>query len=116
VDHRGTLRPLLAQRFRQQSSATWLDVLAAAEVPCGPINDIVSAFESAEAGALGMTVTQNHPAWGAIRQVGVPFSLAATPASIRTPPPTLGEHTDEILLSLGYDAEAISDLRARGVV
>ena len=81
-----------------------------------PINDIVAAFESPEAAALGMTVAQEHPAWGVIRQVGIPFALSETPASIRRPPPTLGEHTDEILASLGYDPAAIADLRARSVV
>jgi formyl-CoA transferase len=63
-----------------------------------------------------MTVEQTHPAWGAIRQVGVPFRLSATPASIRTAPPRLGEHTDEVLGELGLSAQAIDQLRRRGVV
>ena len=112
--------PNSARSWRSDSGSgrtpTWLDDLAGAEIPCGPINDIVAAFESAEAAALGMTVTQEHPAWGAIRQVGVPFVLSETPASIRTPPPTLGEHTDEILASLGYDADGDRRPPTRGVV
>jgi crotonobetainyl-CoA:carnitine CoA-transferase CaiB-like acyl-CoA transferase len=63
-----------------------------------------------------MTVEQEHPAWGVIRQVGIPFRLAATPATVRTPPPTLGQDTDAILAELGFDRDAIADLRARGVV
>ena len=67
-------------------------------------------------GAGEWTVEQEHPAWGLIRQVGIPFQLSATPASIRTPPPTLGEQTDEILTELGYDEKAVLDLHARGIV
>jgi formyl-CoA transferase/CoA:oxalate CoA-transferase len=63
-----------------------------------------------------MTVEQEHPAWGVIRQVGIPFRLSETPASIRTPPPALGEQTDEILAALGYAPAEIAGLRERGIV
>ena len=55
----------------------------------------------------------DHPAWGLIRQVGIPFELSATPASIRIPPPLLGQDTDAILADLGYDAAEIAGV-ARG--
>jgi len=63
-----------------------------------------------------MTVEQQHPAWGVIRQVGLPFQLAGTPASIRTPPPTLGQNTDAILGELGYSTAEIHALRERAIV
>ena len=116
VEHRAELRRILAERLRERSSADWLTALDAAEIPAGPIRDIVEAFASPEAVALGMTVEMEHPAWGVIRQVGVPFELSRTPATIRTPPPLLGEGTDEILAELGYDAAAISALRAGDIV
>jgi crotonobetainyl-CoA:carnitine CoA-transferase CaiB-like acyl-CoA transferase len=116
VEHRAELRPILAARFAERPTADWLTALDTAEIPCGPINDIVAAFASPEAVALGMTVEQEHPAWGVIRQVGIPFQLAGTPASVRTPPPALGEHTVVVLGELGFDASEIADLRARGVV
>jgi crotonobetainyl-CoA:carnitine CoA-transferase CaiB-like acyl-CoA transferase len=116
VERRAQLRPILAERFAASSTGEWLAALDAAGIPCGPINDVVAAFASPEAVELGMTVEQEHPAWGVIRQVGIPFRLAATPASIRTPPPTLGEDTDAILAELGFDADAIADLRSRGVI
>jgi len=115
VERRAALRPILAARFAERTSADWLAALDAAEIPCGPINDILAAFESPEAVALGMTVEQEHPAWGVIRQVGIPFRLSETPASIRTPPPSLGQDTDAILAELGYAAAEVAALRARGV-
>ena len=116
VEHRTELRRILADRLRERSSADWLAALEAAEIPVGPIRDIVEAFASPEAVALGMTVELEHPAWGVIRQVGVPFELSATPATIRTPPPLLGEGTDAILGELGYDAAVIASLRRAEVV
>ena len=116
VERRAELRPILAARFAERTAASWLTALDAAEIPCGPINDIVAAFASPEAAALGMVVELEHPAWGVIRQVGIPFQLSETPASIRTPPPTLGQDTDAILGELGYGPGEIADLRARGIV
>jgi crotonobetainyl-CoA:carnitine CoA-transferase CaiB-like acyl-CoA transferase len=116
VANRATLRALLAARFRELGTAEWTAVLEAGEIPNGPIHDIAAAFASPEAEALGMTVEQEHPAWGVIRQVGLPFRLSETPASIRTPPPAIGQDTDAILGELGYSAEEVAGLRARGVV
>jgi crotonobetainyl-CoA:carnitine CoA-transferase CaiB-like acyl-CoA transferase len=113
---RTALRPIIAARFMSRGAASWLSALDAASIPCGPINDIVSAFASVEARALGMIVEQEHPAWGVIRQAGIPFQFSETPASIRTPPPMLGEQTDAILGELGYPPAEIVELHERGVV
>jgi crotonobetainyl-CoA:carnitine CoA-transferase CaiB-like acyl-CoA transferase len=116
VEGRAALRPAMAARFATRSTADWLAALEAADIPCGPINDVLAAFASPEAEALGMTVELEHPAWGLIRQVGVPFQLAATPASVRTAPPALGEHTDEVLAELGYGAAEVARLHRTGIV
>jgi crotonobetainyl-CoA:carnitine CoA-transferase CaiB-like acyl-CoA transferase len=116
VERRADLRPILAARFAERPSAAWLSALDAAEIPCAPINDVVAAFDSDAAAALGMSVEMEHPAWGSIRQIGLPFTLSATPASIRLPPPTLGQDTDAILGELGYSASEIQVLRTNGVV
>ena len=115
VDNRADLRPILAARFAERPTADWLAVLDAAEIPCGPINDVAAAFASPQAQARAMTVDVEHPVLGSVRQVGLPFSFSATPASIRTAPPLLGEHTDEILAELGYDAAARRNLADEGV-
>ncbi|MEO5885574.1 MAG: CoA transferase [Candidatus Limnocylindrales bacterium] len=116
VGHRVALRSILAERFATHTSARWHVILEAAEVPCGPIEDIVAAFESPEAQALEMAVDVEHPALGILRQAGIPLRFARTPGAIRTAPPLLGEHTDEVLAGLGYTVGEVADLRARDVV
>ncbi len=116
VEARAILRPLLAARFATRSSADWLAALEAAEVPSGPITDVLAAFASPEAEALGMSVEVEHPAFGALRQVGIPIEFAATPGAIRTAPPLLGEHGDAVLAELGYGPDEVERLRAADVI
>jgi crotonobetainyl-CoA:carnitine CoA-transferase CaiB-like acyl-CoA transferase len=116
VTNRAALRPLLAGRLATESSATWLARFAAAEVPAGPINDLAAAFASPQVAALGLLTEVVHPVLGPLLQVGPPFELHATPASVRTAPPLLGEQTDAILAELGYAAEEVVRLRDGGTV
>ncbi len=116
VRNRAVLRPLLAERFAARNSSEWLAALDAAGVPCGPVNDVLAAFAQPQARAREMEVTIEHPSLGPIRQVGLPYKLSATPASIRSAPPLLGEHADEILAELGYDPAAIAALRSSGII
>jgi crotonobetainyl-CoA:carnitine CoA-transferase CaiB-like acyl-CoA transferase len=115
VTEREALRPLLAARFTTRTTTAWLEVLDAAQIPCGPINDVAAAFASPQAVARSMTVEVEHPVLGAVRQVGLPFRLSSTPASIRTAPPLLGEHTAAVLAELDYDPADIAALAASGV-
>ncbi|MDP8904688.1 MAG: CoA transferase, partial [Chloroflexota bacterium] len=85
-------------------------------VPCAPVNDVLAALGQAQAAAREMVVDVAHSAVGPVRQVGVPLKLSATPASIRSAPPLLGEHSDEVLAELDYGASEIADLRAEQVV
>jgi crotonobetainyl-CoA:carnitine CoA-transferase CaiB-like acyl-CoA transferase len=114
VANRDELIGTLAERFAERSSAEWLAALDAAEIPAGPINDIAAAFESPW--AADRTVELEHRRLGRTRQVRPPFELSATPATVRTPPPVLGEHTDEILAELGVDASELERLRREGIV
>ena len=116
VVNREALIPLLAARFASDTSAAWLARLDAAGIPAGPILDLPTAFSSPQAQALGVRVPLDHPKRGSVDQVAPPYGLSATPAAVRTPPPLLGEDTDDILANAGYAPEDIRSLRDAGVV
>jgi formyl-CoA transferase/CoA:oxalate CoA-transferase len=116
VASRDALCPLIAARLATEPTTTWLARFAQADVPAGPINDLGAAFASAQVVARGLLTVVEHPVLGKLRQVGPPFELHLTPASVRTAPPLLGEHTDAILAELEYAAEEVARLRDAGTV
>ena len=116
VTNREELIRRLDERLRQRSGAGWLEAFEAAGIPAGPIRDIAAAFEAPQAVATGARVRLEHPSLGAVDQVRSPMELDATPATIRRPPPALGEHSREILSGAGYDDAAIDRLAADGVI
>ncbi|MFZ1268420.1 MAG: CoA transferase [Anaerolineae bacterium] len=114
LQHRADLIPLLAEVFATQDASFWLERLRAADIPCGPINEVDEALNDPQVVARGMIVEQEHPVVGPVRSVGNPVHLSETPVSYRLPPPSLGQHTVEVLRSLGYADEQIEQLRAEG--
>ena len=116
VDHRADLRPLIAARLATRPTAEWVAALDAAQVPNGAVADVLGAFDSRDAEALGMSSTIEHPSLGVLRQAGIPLVFEATPGAIRTAPPLLGEHTDQVLDELGYSGAEIAFLHDTGVV
>jgi crotonobetainyl-CoA:carnitine CoA-transferase CaiB-like acyl-CoA transferase len=110
VDHRAELRPLLAARFLERSTASWLAELEGLDVPAGAVADIDAAFASPEATALDMLVEVEHPALGVLRQAGIPIRFDRTPGSVDQAPPLLGEHTQEILTEIGWPLDETEQL------
>ena len=101
VENRTSLHEALGERFRTRTTAAWLDVLGSAGVACGPVLGIDEALAHPAALALGMVQELDHPTAGRIRLLGLPVKLGGTPAAIHRPPPTLGQHTRELLEELG---------------
>lgn len=114
--HRDELDEEMRKLFRTKSSAEWLDLMNRAGVPCGPVNTIDKVFADAHIAAHEMLVEQQHATIGPVRVLGVPVKLSRTPGAVRSPAPLLGQHTAEILGSLGYGADAIEALKEEGVV
>jgi len=116
VSHRDELLPLVADAMASRTSAQWMELLDAAGVPVGPIQTVDEVVTDPQVLARGMVGEVEHPTAGTLRTIGCPVRLTATPPQVRTAPPTLGQHTDDILAELGLDQTRIDDLRARGAV
>ncbi len=116
VTNRDTLIPRITKALAARGCAEWTDRLNAAGVPAGPVNTVPAALEQPQVAAREMVVELEHPVAGMLRMLGTPLKLSAQPASIRRPPPVLGQHTDEILAEAGYSAGRIAELREAGVI
>jgi succinate--hydroxymethylglutarate CoA-transferase len=117
VEHRALIDDLVGQVLARDTADAWLTKLKAAGIPCGRINSVAGALDDPQTAARGMVETVEHPGIGPLRMLGIPFKFSETPCSVRRPPPTLGQHTDEILTQeLGMDTDAIAALRRDHVV
>jgi formyl-CoA transferase len=111
VENRAALTLLLAEVFAKRTTREWVEALEAAGVPNGPINNLKQVFEG------GVKIELDHPTAGRVPLVASPMRFSATPLEHKRPPPTLGQHTDEILREiLGMDAPAIAKLREMKIV
>ena len=117
VQHREILIPLLQAIFQAQEIDFWLEEIAAAGIPCGPVQTIDQVFSDPQVLARDMVWMMPHPTAGEVSLVGSPLKLSETPVAARLHPPLLGEHTEEVLTSLlGYSAEEIVRLRKESVL
>ncbi len=115
--NRDTLIPTLQEVFLARSYEEWEGVLLPRGIPMGAINGIGEVVKHPQVAARGTLVEMDHPRAGKVRMVGAPVRLSETPGSVRSPAPTLGEHTDEVLRDvLGLPASDISALRSSGAI
>lgn len=104
--------PVVAARPARELEAD----LVAVGVPCAAVRSADEFFDDPQVEAMAMSQVVQHPKIGGLRMAGVPWRFSRSPATIRRPAPELGEHTDEVLAELGYDAERIASLRTSGAV
>jgi len=117
VANRKELVSFLQKIFLEKDSEEWLRLLAAAEIPCGPINTIDRVLADPQILAREMVVEMEHAVTGKYKVVGSPMKLSPTPVQYRISPPSLGEHTAEVLKDvLGYDQRKIDRLREEKVI
>ena len=117
ITNRAELTRLLSEILVRQTTRQWIIALEGAGVPCGPINDLEQVFKEPQAVARGLRLELPHPTAGKVSLVRSPMRFSATPVQHAVPPPTLGQHTDEVLRDLlKKNPSEIARLRSAGIV
>ncbi|KAF7557415.1 hypothetical protein G7Z17_g752 [Cylindrodendrum hubeiense] len=118
VENRDLLGPILNSVFKTKTTAEWIDEFEGTGIPFAPINNIERTFSHPQAHARDMITEMplNAAKSGHVRLIGPAVKFSGTKATIRTVPPRLGQHTDEILAELGIGKEQVDKLREENIV
>jgi formyl-CoA transferase len=116
VANRAELTRIISEITLKRSMRDWLDALEKAGVPCGPINNLEQVFAEPQAVARGLRMEMPHPTAGKVSLVRSPMRFSETPVKHDVPPPTLGQHTEEVLKWLGKSEAEIARLRSDAIV
>ena len=116
IENRAELTRLVSEIMLKRGMREWLEALEAAGVPCGPINDLAQVFAEPQAVARGLRMELPHPTAGKVALTRSPMRFSETPVRQDVPPPTLGQHTDEVLKGLGKSEAEIARLRSEAII
>jgi len=116
LDNRETLLPILESTFRGKPRAEWLELLTEHDIPAGPVEPLGAFWDDPAVRHHDMVREYDHPEVGRLRLMGQPLVFSDTRPRDPGPPPTLGQHTAEVLGELGYASRAIADLEKRRIV
>jgi crotonobetainyl-CoA:carnitine CoA-transferase CaiB-like acyl-CoA transferase len=114
--HAKELVAILDQRFATRSRDEWMRILKEEGCIFTPIQTLSEVTQDEQALANNYFINIQHPEWGEMKMVGFPWDFSETPASWRREAPAFGQHTEEILLALGYNNDDITQLKKEGVV
>ena len=106
----------LQEIFKRGRREEWLKKLIDNDVPAAPLNTLDEVFDDPQVREYGFPQVITHPKMGDVKMVGNAVNMSRTPPSVDKPPPTLGEHAEDILSSLGYDSATITALRSKGTI
>ena len=110
------LREILTPIFKRKTTEDWREILDKHDIPNGPIYSYAQMLSDPQVIQNRMTVDVRHPTLGSIHLVNQPIQFSKKAAAVKSHPPLLGEHTDEILTTLGLPESKIDELRKRGVI
>ncbi|WVQ71728.1 hypothetical protein IAR50_001269 [Cryptococcus sp. DSM 104548] len=116
VEYRDTVVKMIGEVLSEKTTAEWCEKLKGKGVPFAPINNIAQTFAHPQAIAREVVEEVDHPRAGKIKLAGPAVSYDGAKPKLYRPPPYLGQHTDEVLLELGYSQEEIQQLKADGAV
>lgn len=107
----------ISARLKEESCDFWLEKLSEVKIPCAPVNDLEHALNDVQVQARNMVVTVAHPEGGEVQMTGNPVKMSSSDEDTYSPPPLLGQHTDEVLRDLlGKSESDILALRTAGTV
>src|SRR5690625_2568421 len=116
VSHRDELVPIVNEAFMKKPTNYWQKQCETANIPCGPIQNLQQVANDPQLKAREMFITKEHPIAGEVKLVGSPLKLSKTPVQYDLHPPVAGEHTEEILASLGYEAGEIKVFKENNII
>jgi len=102
--------------FKTRTLDEWLKLLSKEDVPCGPVYDLDEVFRDPQILHRKMIIEVEYPGVGKIKQLGSAMKFSKTPCELRSPPPSFGEHTEQILRWLGYSERETLNMRGKGVI
>ena len=116
VKNREEIIEIIGDVICTKKADEWLKTLTEAGVPCGPIYTMDKIFSDPQVLHREMVKELEHPTAGKVKVTGIPIKLSNTPGEILTAPPTLGQHTKEILTELGYNNEDIDKMSQEKII